>query len=170
MDMHFKEGYRRLSVFCGLLGLGVWVTIIFSYNLLPVNKAEVFWRAFLGAVIAFCVPCGFVLAVAWIKEGFKKDQFRQREHKIISEKYILLDSQNKIRVELGVFPGDMVYVGLNDQEGKFRALLSIGPDGAPGLEFLDKNGQRRAFLGLNADDSPILEFRDKSGNIIAKAP
>lgn len=170
MDMLFKEGYRRLSLFCGLLGLGIWVIIIFTCNLLQGPRTEVILRSVLGAVIAFGIPCGLVLAIAWIKDGFSNDLLRNRTHKVISEKFVMLDSQGKIRIELGVFPGDMVYLGINDKEGKFRGLLSIGPDGAPGMEFLDKNGQRRVYLGLSADDSPVLEFRDLSGNIIAKAP
>ncbi len=70
-----KEGFRRLALFLGLLGVGLYVlfclvAIADLGGLTEITLLE--WVLFgTGFVASFLVPWGFVYGIAWVIGGFR---------------------------------------------------------------------------------------------------
>ena len=76
-----KEGFRRLGLFLGWLGFGIW-TVFFTLLIIPEFAHPIertvgqwivgilLWVA--GFAASFLVPWGFVRVLVGITEGFKK--------------------------------------------------------------------------------------------------
>jgi hypothetical protein len=109
-----------------------------------------------------------------------------------AQKFVLKDSQGRVRVELG---GDSdtsialrfkdaagsprVTLGLEDEtavlvlgdkSGRPRAGLVTLAQGAPGLTFYDATGRARAELGLARDGEPGVALFDARGGVSWKSP
>src|SRR5262245_20633466 len=56
---------------------------------------------------------------------------------------------------------------LRDSQGKIRAELALAPDESPTLSLYDKKSQRRMQLAVKADDSPAIMLNGRDGTVLA---
>ena len=74
-----NEGFRRLSLFFGILGVVCWTVTFLTLIVMRVSESEVtleewgFGLQIIGAgyLVCFFVPWGIVRGIAWVIEGFK---------------------------------------------------------------------------------------------------
>jgi catechol 2,3-dioxygenase-like lactoylglutathione lyase family enzyme len=92
---------------------------------------------------------------------------KQPTEVIEAKRFVLCDSDGKIRAELGTDAGGFATLQLHDGEGKARAVVGVGRDGQAGLQFLDADGAPRVLLALDPDDpyiaSPTFNLNAKDG-------
>lgn len=85
-----------------------------------------------------------------------------------AEKFVLLDTQGKVRAEFGCGAGGPS-LALFDERGKCRARLVVEADGASRLNLYDKDGHSRAVLRVRAEGKAVLEGDDNAGAPAAPA-
>ena len=87
-----------------------------------------------------------------------------------AERFELVDSQGKVRVEWGVRQAGTLVLRLYAKDGKTRTVLAVLPDGSPQLTLMDQDGKSRAAMAVGPDGSPELSLMDQNGKPIWKAP
>lgn len=109
-----------------------------------------------------------------------------------AHRFILKDSQGRVRVELGGdsdhsialrflddtgsprltlgLEDDTALLVLSEKGGRPRAGLVTLSHGVPGLTFYDGAGRARAELGLARDGAPSVSFTNASGGVSWKTP
>ena len=76
MKPHFRTGFRRLAVFCGLLAAVAWSIFVFDGCILSRNPLAL-WQ--FGVVLLVTTPIvgasawAFVLLLGWVCDGFSAD-------------------------------------------------------------------------------------------------
>lgn len=78
-----------------------------------------------------------------------------------AERFVLRDTNGKIRAELGFIDGASVLL-LNDKDGKPGVALSVLPDGPRRVSLLDRDGRTRSVLTARADGDSGLRLFDKN--------
>lgn len=74
-----KEGFRRLSIFSGIIGLLLW-TILFMFGLLESfsNRPDDFYA--IGLPISYLIPWLIVKLTKWMLDGFyQKQEIKKKE-------------------------------------------------------------------------------------------
>ena len=67
-----KEGFRRLSLFGGVLGVVIWILFVLDQTapIKNVRVAIVLLFGVVGSIVAFFAIWAFVRGVGWVVEGF----------------------------------------------------------------------------------------------------
>ncbi len=80
--LHHREGFRRLSLTCGLFGMGLWAFLSFL-EVFDYMRHDNF---FIGLGFSFFLPFGALRAIPWIIAGFyaEKEETKSRFRKRLS--------------------------------------------------------------------------------------
>jgi hypothetical protein len=87
----------------------------------------------------------------------------QTERVVEAQKFVLKDSQGRIRAELSTERDQAPKLWLFDESNHRRAEFSLLADGTPGVRLLDKNQKIRAALQL-LDGKAALNLRDSESH------
>lgn len=77
-----------------------------------------------------------------------------------AERFDLLDSDGKIRVQIGAATGGVPSVALYDAHGKPRAILAIDNSGTPALILTDDATKATAMLAMDSKGGTTLSVTD----------
>jgi hypothetical protein len=85
------------------------------------------------------------------------------ERVIEAQKFVLKDSQGRVRAELSTERDEAPKLWLFDESNHRRAEFSLLANGTPGVRFLDKDQKIRAALEL-VDGKAVLNLRDSESH------
>ena len=91
----------------------------------------------------------------------------QTERVIEAQKFVLKDSEGRVRAELSTERDEAPKLWLFDESNHRRAEFSLLANGTPGVRFLDKNQKIRAALEL-AEGKAVLNLRDSESHTRAE--
>jgi hypothetical protein len=83
---------------------------------------------------------------------------------------ILMDREGLVRVSLNVLAHGGADIVLRDQQGLPRAALSVMADGRPSLSLYDAAGTTRAALGLGTDGQSRVVLYQVDGTVSGMLP
>jgi hypothetical protein len=94
-----------------------------------------------------------------------------------AERFVLRDSNGRIRAELGAGEASSIGLKLYDGKGHVRVEVVVAKDGASGLQLWDEHGMPRVILALDPDQpyvaAPSLSLTGKDGRggvVLSVAP
>ena len=101
-----------------------------------------------------------LLAVAGLLMGQASPPRRTVE----AERFLVRDSQGRIRAELGVFEKGVTRLRLLDTVGNARAILAVTEEGLPALALLDR-GQARLMVTADHEGTAGITLFDQAGKM-----
>src|SRR5436190_631185 len=91
---------------------------------------------------------------------------RSRRRPVLRVRRIeIVDTQGRVRVEIGAYATGAAQVIVRDEAGVRRLYLGV-VHGQPGLELVDQHGISRLIAELDVDGRPRLEVVDPDGRRI----
>ena len=83
---------------------------------------------------------------------------------------VLMDREGSVRMSLNVLAHGATDIVLRDQQGLPRAALSVMADGRPSLSFYDAAGATRVVLGMSADGQSRVVLYQANGTVSGMLP